>query len=120
MDNKKVETVSKILRNKRNVIRERVNIYKCMKCEGTHAGKSVNTCSDRKCRGNMKFWRCIPQEKVEEITSRRAARQCPGCMKIFYVWVENCPYCSVTTLKGKIANKNKNKLAKLYEHTMFK
>jgi hypothetical protein len=110
----------KILRNKYNAIREGVNIYKCNKCEGTFGGKQTLTCPDPKCRGTLKFWKRIPQEKVEEITSRRVARQCPKCMRLFYVWVEACPYCDGTpTLKGKITKKN-DPLRKLYDYQMLK
>lgn len=114
-----VKTVQKILKNKHNVIREGVNIYKCIKCEGTQAGKSTLVCKDKNCRGQMKFLKRIPQEKVEEITSRRSARQCPSCMKLFYIWVESCPYCSTPTLKGKITRKD-DRLAKMYEYKMHK
>lgn len=114
---KQIQTVSKILRNKYNIIREGVDIYKCGKCEGTHSGKPILVCPDRNCRGPMRFHRRIPQSKVEEITSRRAARQCPICMRIFYIWVEKCPYCSTTTLKGKISN-NKDPRRKLYDYQM--
>lgn len=111
---------SKILRNKYNTIREGVNVYKCTRCEGTHAGKSKLRCNDPNCGGTYKFHKRIPQEKVEEIASRRAARQCPKCMKTFYVWVEQCPYCDGTpTLKGKITKKN-DPLRKLYDYKMLK
>lgn len=118
MDNGKHETIQKILKNKHNVIRESVNIYKCTKCEGTQAGKSNLVCNDKNCRGPMKFHRRIPKERVEEITSRRAARQCPKCMKVYYVWVEECPKCKTETLKGKLTNRDKDILAKIYEHQM--
>lgn len=114
-----VQTVSKILRNKYNVIREGVDIYKCLKCEGTRAGKFIMVCPDPKCGGTMKFFKRIPQSKIEEITSRRAARQCPACMRTFYVWVEVCPYCSTNTLKGMIYKK-KHIMAKLFDYQMKK
>lgn len=114
-----IQTVSKILRNRNNVIREGVNIYKCLKCEGTHAGRQILVCPDRKCGGPMRFLKRIPQSRVEEITSRRAARQCPACMRMFYVWVENCPYCSGPTLKGHISN-DKDPMRKFYDYQMKK
>ena len=114
-----IQTVSKILRNKYNIIREGINIYKCLKCEGTRAGKEFTICPDPNCRGEMRFHRRISQRKVEEITSRRAARQCPSCMRTFYVWVEVCPYCSAKTFKGYIT-KRKSLMAKLFDYHMTK
>jgi DNA-directed RNA polymerase subunit RPC12/RpoP len=69
-----VQTVSKVLRNKYNVIREAVNVYKCARCENTYAGKSRMRCPDKNCNGELLFFKRIPQSKIEEITSRRAAR----------------------------------------------
>src|SRR3990167_3908685 len=106
---------SKILRNPFHVIREGVNIYKCNKCEGSYGGRQRLLCPDLKCGGTLRFWKRIPKEKVEEITSRRSATQCPKCMRMFYPWVEACPYCDGTpTLKGKITRKN-DPLRKLYD-----
>jgi hypothetical protein len=119
MDSKEIETAQKILRNKYNVIREGVNVYRCNKCEGTWAGKDIGICPDKNCRGELKFYKKIPKEKVEEITSRRVARQCPVCMKMFYPWVEVCPYCSQITIKGKIVKKD-SLLAKIFEYKMLK
>lgn len=113
-----VKTVQRILRNKHNVERYGVRIYKCGKCEGTEAFPKSTICKDRSCKGELFYHRTIPKEKVEEITSRRAARQCPSCMKLFYIWVESCPFCSTPTLEGRLLNKDKDKLAKLYEHRM--
>jgi hypothetical protein len=110
----------KILRNKYNVIREGVNIYKCNKCEGTYGGRQSVMCPDPHCKGTLRFWKRISREKVEDITSRRSARQCPKCMRFFYVWVEACPYCDGTpTLKGKILKKN-DPLRKYYDFTFLK
>src|SRR3990167_3154110 len=75
---------SKILRNPFHVIREGVNIYKCNKCEGSYGGRQKLLCPDLKCGGTLRFWKRIPKEKVEEITSRRSATQCPKCMRMFY------------------------------------
>lgn len=111
---------NKVLKNPYGAIREGVNIYKCTKCEGMHGGKYVTTCPDPKCRGPMKFHKRISKEKVEEITSRRSAMQCPKCMRMFYVWVEACPYCDGTPLlKGKITKKN-DPMRKLYDFQMLK
>jgi len=114
-----VKTVEKILRNKQNIIRESLDVYKCLKCEGTFPGKKQLYCPDKNCGGELRFFKRIPKERIEEITSRRAAKQCPKCMKIFYVWVDICPYCSTPTLKGNIAKK-KSLMAKLFEYQMKK
>jgi hypothetical protein len=111
---------SKVLRNRYHVIREGVNIYKCLKCEGTFGGKQSLICPDKNCRGTLKFWKRIPQSKVEEITSRRAARQCPKCMRYFYAWIETCPYCDGTpTIKGKITKRN-DPLRKYFDFRFLK
>ena len=112
-----VQTVSKILRNRHNVIRESLDVYKCLKCEGTFAGVKTLKCPDKNCGGELKFFKRIPKEKIEEITSRRAAKQCPKCMRMFYVWVDKCPYCSTPTLKGNITKK-KSFFAKMFEYQM--
>jgi hypothetical protein len=114
-----INTIEKILRNKNNVIRESLNVYKCLKCEGTFPGRQIMKCPDKNCGGTMRFWRRISKDRIEDITSRRSARQCPVCMRIFYVWVEKCPYCSTMTLKGNISKK-KNLMAQLFEYQMKK
>jgi len=116
-NDEQIQTVSKILRNRKNVIREHIDIYKCLKCEGTRAGRYIMTCPDPKCRGEMRYFKRIPRSRVEEITSRRAARQCPKCMRTFYVWVEFCPYCSTNTLKGSVVRRE-SLMAKLFDYQM--
>lgn len=114
-----IQTVSRVLKNRHNVIRERVRIFKCDKCEAQVAEPGTLICKDKNCRGTYLYHRTIPQSKVEEITSRRAARQCPRCMKMFYPWVEQCPYCNNPTIKGILADK-KTRLAKMYEFSFIK
>lgn len=116
-----VQTVSRILNNRKNVIREGVDIYKCTTCEGTVPAPKSLYCKDKMCRGTLIFYKRIPQSRVEEITSRRAARQCPSCMKIYKMYVEKCPLCSghPGLIKGKVV-RDKDKLAKMYEYQYTK